>query len=610
MPNCKRIELLSPAADLECGLAAINAGADAVYIGPPRFGARAKAGNPISDIAQLAKHAHLFGAKVYATLNTTLYDDELPEAQKIAWQLYNAGVDALIIQDMAWLQMQLPPIPLHASTQTDNRSPAKIQFLESCGVSRAILARELSLEEIATIKSHTTIELEAFIHGALCVSYSGQCYLSAFLGGRSANRGACAQPCRLPYDLVDQTGKCIIKSQHLLSLRDLNLTNRLKELIQAGVTTLKIEGRMKNRQYVQNITAHYNDKINSLLLKMPGYERASCGETRVDFTPDPQVTFARPFTEHFMGGRPDNLISAATPKSLGQHLGVVKAIGENWIDLATDIAIGNGDGLCILHNSKPIGFRANRVEGPRIYIYGAMPEIAIGNSVYRNSNQQASRFITPEATLRYLRIRLTLQEDSAGMFTLRLSDSEQMGCLISLGDNITIARNAAQQKATWQQQLAKSHDLRIVVDAVDVQCKRIPFLPIAKINALRRQLVTLYIERKSVRTPPPSCTNCVAPSCYPADEPHDYRLNITNKMAEQFYRLRGVLTVERAPEVTSNFAPNVELMRTRYCLRYELGACLRKYGARLPDPLFLQNGERRLRLAFDCTHCEMTIHAV
>ena len=384
MPKVRSIELLAPAKDLQCGIEAINHGADAVYIGSPKFSARAAAGNTLEDIRTLCSYAHQFGARIYVAFNTILTDEELPDAETIIWELYRAGADALIVQDMGILSLNLPPIPLHASTQTDNRTPAKVKFLQDAGFTQVVLARELSLNEIHAIASETTVPLEVFVHGALCVSYSGQCYISSALSGRSANRGECAQYCRLPYTLLDAEGNEILKDKHLLSLKDLNQSQHLEALLDAGVTSLKIEGRLKEVSYVKNITAYYRKKLDALFAKRPEYKRASVGHETYTFEPIAEKSFNRGFTSFFLQQRQKDITSFDTPKSVGERVGTVKELKGNSFTIAGTKQLSNGDGLIFFNSEGNLeGFRVNRVEENRVFPL-EMPRISPKTILYRN----------------------------------------------------------------------------------------------------------------------------------------------------------------------------------------------------------------------------------
>ncbi|HQI88238.1 MAG TPA: peptidase U32 family protein, partial [Tenuifilum sp.] len=381
------LELLAPAKDLETGIAAITHGADAVYIAAHKFGAREKAGNPIEDIAELCHFAHAYHARVYVTVNTIIFDSELKEVQELINQIYNAGADAIIIQDFAILAMDIPPIAIHASTQMHNTDPNHINFLEKNGVSRIVLPRELNLGEISNIRSKTKAELEFFIHGALCVSYSGQCYMSYSLSGRSANRGACAQPCRLAYDLVDEMGNVLVENKHLLSLKDINLSSHLADLIRAGITSFKIEGRLKDITYVKNITAHYSNLLNNFIGLNQQYKRASSGKCTYTFTPDPERTFNRGFTTHFINSRKPNQASLNTPKSVGKRIGMVDRIYRNYFCINSAETIHNGDGLCFFNSQNQlVGFRVNKVDGDKVFPNQMPTDLTIETTIYRNED--------------------------------------------------------------------------------------------------------------------------------------------------------------------------------------------------------------------------------
>ncbi len=410
----KKIELLSPAKDCEVGMAAINHGADAIYIGGPDFGAREKASNNIDDIERLCRHAALFDAKVYVTLNTLLYDNELERARKMAYDCWNAGVDALIVQDMKLLQLDLPPIPLHASTQCDNLTVEKVQLLESLGFSQVVLGREPTLDQIREIRRQTTVPLEFFVHGALCVSHSGQCFLSQFIGNRSANRGACAQPCRLPYDLLDENGKVLIRNRHLLSLKDLNNSAHLEELIDAGITSFKIEGRMKDADYVKNVTAFYRQKLDAIFERRAEYEMVSRGHCQYSFEVNPEKSFNRGFTDFFINGRQKGIDSPFTPKSMGEYIGEVTWCNPLRMELATDKTLHNGDGLCFLsQDNELIGIRADVVNGKTVscnHPHGAHR----GAKIYRNYDLEWQKQVESSNGNRKIDINLTLAETETG----------------------------------------------------------------------------------------------------------------------------------------------------------------------------------------------------
>ncbi len=419
MKEGRTIELLAPARNLECGIEAIKHGADAVYIGAGRFGARQAAGNSVEDIAQLAGFAHFYGAKVYVTVNTILKDSELADAEKLIWQLYEAGADALLIQDMAVLRMKLPPIALHASTQCDVRSADKVRFLAGCGFTRVVLARELSIDEIRSIhEACPDVELECFVHGALCVSYSGQCYASQYCFGRSANRGECAQFCRLKFDLTDSDDNVIIKGKHLLSLRDMNRMDSLEELMDAGVCSFKIEGRLKDVQYVKNVSAAYSQAIDKVLVRRNEYVRASSGHSVAHFTPNVSRSFNRGFTSYFLHGRTDDIYSFGTPKSIGEKMGPVKEVGPGWLKVSGFKAFHNGDGLCFFNRQGELeGYRVNRVEGNRVFLFlesTDMPSITAGTELYRNYDIEFEKVLSKESATRKIGVDILFREIPSG----------------------------------------------------------------------------------------------------------------------------------------------------------------------------------------------------
>ena len=417
----RRIELLSPAKDLNCGIEAINHGADAVYIGAPKFGARAAAGNTLEDIRALCEYAHLYNARIYVALNTILREEELPEAEQLIRQLYLAGADALIVQDMGITRLNLPPIPLHASTQMDNRTPEKVKFLEAAGFTQVVLARELSLNEICCISEQVSVPLEVFVHGALCVSYSGQCYLSAALSGRSANRGECAQYCRLPYSMVDANGTEIVHNKHLLSLKDMNRSDQLEALLDAGASSFKIEGRLKDVTYVKNITAYYRKKLDAILARRPEYCRASAGKSTYEFEPVAEKSFNRGFTPFFLHERTKDITAFNTPKSLGEPVGTVKELKGNSFTIAGVKQLNNGDGLVFFNSRGELeGFRVNRVEANRVFPLD-MPDIKPKTPLYRNFDQVFEKHLAKPSAERKLAVKIEFLDNPFG-FTLVMED--------------------------------------------------------------------------------------------------------------------------------------------------------------------------------------------
>lgn len=602
------IELLSPAQNVACGEAALRAGADAVYIGAPRFGARSKAGNSIEEIESLCQTAHLFGARVYVTLNTLLYDNELAEAKRTAHALYEAGADAFIIQDMAWLSLELPPIPLHASTQTDNRTAAKIEFLYRSGCDRVVLARELSTAAISTIHRQVPeVELEAFVHGALCVSYSGQCYLSQKLFGRSANRGECAQACRLPYRIEDSEGNTIRERAYALSLRDLNLAENLSALLNAGIRSFKIEGRMKDADYVENVTAFYHQRLNEVLSTRPDLERASQGRVDIPFKPDPKATFARPFTQYFSKDRPAQLVNLDTPKSVGEAIGKIVKVGNGWIEAEGVEKLANGDGIIIMKEGEAVGCRVNKVEGKRIYPFrlGGRPQR--GDYVYRNANARFSQQLTQHPATRILELEACLAWDGQNDATLTARDAYGIHATITVDPPLATAKQQEKQATLWRQQMAKSTHEYVRIATLKLPDKAIPFLPQSAINALRRELTDKYLAARlaSHSRPRPHAPKTIVD--YPRTLVRDGRLNVSNHLAKEFYMARGVPNAPCALDLQKAIPADVELMRTKYCLRYELSLCPRQRPGVQPSPLFLRSHNHKLVAEFDCPRCEMVI---
>ena len=433
-------ELLAPAKNLECGIEAINHGADAVYIGAPRFGARAAAGNSLEDIAALVQHAHVYNARIYVTVNTILRDEELKDTEAMIWDLYRAGVDALIIQDMGITRLNLPPIPLHASTQMDNRTVQKVKFLADVGFRQVVLARELTLDEIAKIHAACPDTLlEVFVHGALCVSYSGQCYVSQACFGRSANRGECAQFCRLGFDMVDADGKVIARNKHLLSLKDMNQSENLEALLDAGASSLKIEGRLKDVSYVKNVTAYYRQKLDAILKRRKEYIRASSGTVKLAFRPQLDKSFSRGFTDYFVHGRNPGIFSFDTPKSLGEEVGTVKEIRGNYLTVAGVKSFSNGDGLCYLdERGKLCGFRVNRVDGNKLYPQ-EMPRVKPKTRLYRNFDQEFERVMQKKSAERKIAVTLRLEENNFG-FTLSVTDEDDNRISLAMPREKELAR--------------------------------------------------------------------------------------------------------------------------------------------------------------------------
>ena len=600
--DIRGIELLAPAKDLACGMAAVNHGADAVYIGAAKFGARSAAGNSLADIETLARYARRFRVKVYVALNTILFDQELNEARQIACDVYRAGADALIIQDMGLLEMDLPPIPLIASTQTHNASVEKLRFLEAVGFQRAILARELSLREIRRIREKTSLELEFFVHGALCVSYSGQCYLSRSMTGRSANRGECAQPCRLPYSLADHTGKIIANEKYLLSLKDLNLSAYLRDLIDAGITSFKIEGRLKDIAYTKNVTAFYRQRIDEILEHDRTLGTTSIGTVHHSFRADPSKTFNRGFTEYFLRRRSKNSVSMHTPKSVGAYLGRIERTGKGYFQLDTEEVLRAGDGICFFDTREILcGTNIERVEGRTIFPSNC-EGLENGTALYRNYDHAFAKKLAAGKTKRLIPVRMRFGECTDG-FELEVVDEEGVGVRVMTKSEKVPAQRASAGD-TARVQLTKLGDTIYECREIELAWERPYFLPVSVLNALRRgAVVRLDIERErvSARADKRIVPNTVPYPCTTLD----YTANISNAKAEAFYRRHGVTQIEPAFELREEGQRRM-LMTTKHCLRHQFGMCTGSKNER-GEPLFLSNGKAKYRLEFDCIECRMKV---
>ena len=603
------IELLAPAKNLECGIEAIRHGADAVYIGAPKYGARAAAGNSLDDLRQLADYAHQFGARVYVTLNTIVYDDELAEVEALVWQLYRIGIDALIVQDMALLTMKLPPIELHASTQTDNRTPEKVQFLHSVGFSQVVLARELSLDDIAKIHSACPVPLEAFVHGALCVSYSGQCYASQACFGRSANRGECAQFCRLPFTLEDADGRIIERDRHLLSLKDMNRSAHLEAMMDAGVRSFKIEGRLKDVTYVKNITAYYRQAIDKILARRPEYRRASQGVSTYTFTPQPDKSFNRGFTDYYITGRRTDVTSFATPKSVGEPIGHVKEVGRGFITVSSAKALHNGDGLCYIDERGLLqGFRVNRVEGTRLFLKDMPRTLRARTPLFRNYDQEFERLLSRPSAERRIPVTMRLYEIPFG-FALTLADAQGRNATVTLTCDKEPART--EQRAGIETGLAKLGGTILVAERVDIDFTANWFIPSSVVADMRRRAVEAYervCKLKNEKSKLKISSAASTPQSNISGAQLSYLANIANRRAEDFYCAHGAVQVSPAFEL--NAPKGSTLMFCRHCLRYAMGWCPRNGGVKSPyrEPYTLVSADgRRFALEFDCKQCIMMV---
>ncbi len=601
------IELLAPAKNLECGIEAINHGADAVYIGAPRFGARAAAGNSIEDIKALVDYAHIYNVRIYVTVNTILHDEELPETEKMIWELYRAGVDALIIQDMGITRLNLPPIALHASTQMDNRTPEKVKFLSDIGFRQVVLARELSLEEIKKI--HDTCPetlLEVFVHGALCVSYSGQCYVSQACYGRSANRGECAQFCRLAFDLVDSNGKTIEQNKHLLSLKDMNQSDNLEALLDAGATSLKIEGRLKDVSYVKNVTAYYRQKLDLIFKYRKEYVRASAGTVKTTFTPQLDKSFSRGFTDYFLRGRNPGIFSFSTPKSLGEEVGTVKEIRGNYFTVAGVKSFSNGDGLCYIDdNGRLQGFRVNRVENNKLFPQ-EMPRLKPKTRLYRNFDQEFDKLMQKKSAERKIAVDICLTENNFG-FTLSINDENENSVSLTLQREKEPARTP--QTDNLKNQLGKLGNTPFEARDIRIDLSDNWFIPASELSELRRNAVERLLELRKINYRQEIFRLKESKSKYPVST-LTYLGNVMNNSAAEFYKNHGVLKV--MPAFEKEQPKDAVLMFCKHCIRYSMGWCPVHHKVRSPfrEPYYLVSSDgRRFRLEFDCKHCQMKVLA-
>jgi len=600
------LELLAPAKNADFGIEAIRHGADAVYIGGPAFGARYGAGNTIEDIARLCEFAHRFRAKVFVALNTILRDDELEEARQLAWKIYEAGADALIIQDMGLLEVDLPPIQLHASTQTDNRNPAKVKFLEDAGFSQVVLAREMTIKEVEKVAAETTLALEYFVHGALCVAYSGQCFISHAHTGRSANRGECSQACRLPYTLIDDKGKTITENQHLLSMKDNNQTDNMLELARAGVSSFKIEGRLKDLSYVKNITAHYRQLLDEIIAQNPEFTRASSGTSTFTFEPQPEKTFNRGYTDYFANERQDDIGAFDSPAFVGELIGEVVEIGDNWFTVNAEKPFNNGDGICFYDaHGDVVGVRINRAEGIKLFPVEIPAELTEGTTLFRNRDQEFERSLEKDSAERRIAMQPLFAETENG-FALSLTDEDDVSVTVTLPHAKEIAQNAGRATNTLKDSLGKFGNTMFTAQPVELKLSQPWFLPVGALNALRRE-ATEKLEAKRLATHPRPLR--AAPAANPVPYPQDeltYLGNVFNAKARHFYEKHGVKLIADAYEANQEKGM-VSLMITRHCLRYSFNLCPKEVKHLKPDPMTLVNGSEKLILKFDCKACEMHV---
>ncbi|KAF0101532.1 MAG: putative protease [bacterium] len=624
------LELLAPARTADIGREAILHGADAVYIGGPDFGARHNAGNSVADIAGLVEFAHRYHARIYATLNTILHDAELEPARRLIRELYDAGVDALIVQDMGLLELDLPPIDLHASTQCDIRSPEKARFLADVGFSQVVLARELSIPEITQIRAAVPADvvIEYFVHGALCVAFSGQCYISHAHTGRSANRGDCSQACRLPYTLKDQDGRVVAFEKHLLSVKDNNQSGNLAALVDAGVRSFKIEGRYKDAGYVKNITGHYRRLLDGLLERRPAHlpilGRASSGRTTLLFDPDPDKTFHRGSTDYFASGRKADIGAFDTPAFVGLPLGTVTRVGPDWFELETEQPMANGDGLAYLHKREVKGIQANTAElmrgndGKQTWRVfpndplAALPGLKPGLAIHRNRDHVWEQALARPSAERRIVLRAVLRETDTG-FALELIDEDGVTAAADTPFDKQPARDPAQAEASLKAQLDRFGNTDFRVTVIAVQWTQPWFVPASLLNKLRREAVEkLEAARLAAHVRPLRRPAVEPPVPYP-EETLSYLANVYNQAARRFYEKHGVRLIAAAYEAHED-PGEVSLMITKHCLRYSFSLCPKQakgvtgvQGQVRAEPMLLVNGDEKLTLNFDCRACEMHV---
>lgn len=599
----RKIELLAPARDCATGCIAIDSGADAVYIGGPAFGARAAAGNAIKDIAELAEYAHVFGAKVYAALNTIVFENELKEAEKTARELISAGADALIVQDMAFLRMGLQGVELHASTQMCNCTPEKVEFLREAGFSRIILERGLTLAEISGIAKVEGIDIECFVHGAICVGFSGQCYMSRSMSRRSGNRGDCSQPCRLTYDLLDGTGNTVIRGKHLLSVLDLNLSERIPQLLDAGVTSFKIEGRLKDANYVRNVVSYYRMAIDKALEGREGMIRSSSGRSIYDFTPDPSRSFSRGFTTWMLDGKKAGQASFSTPKATGEYIGKVTAADRDSFTVSGDVPLQPGDGICFIAGGELIGTNVNKAEGQRVWP-NKPDNIVPGAAIYRNYDHVFNSRLDKSRTRRVIGIKADCRIMS-GVLSLSMTDEDGNSVHITENLDPEPAKDPVKMESVIRAQLSKLGDSVFAADAIDITIDGyLPFIPVSKINAIRRKATdSLLAERlRNHKKPANHVENRNFP--YPSAELGG-EANVTNPLAARFNRDHGVTEIAEPLDLMRTLSGQ-KVMTSAYCLRRELGQCL-KGKHTLQGPLRIKRGAITWLLEFDCAACRMNI---
>lgn len=594
------IELLAPAKNFEAAKAAVDHGADAVYMGGARFGARRAAANSIEEIARTVEYAHQYGVRVHSTLNTVLFDEELADAEAQARELIAIGVDALIVQDMAYRKMNLPA-ELHASTQVGNTTPEGVKFLEECGFARVILERALSLDEIRRIRAATDVELECFVHGAICVGHSGRCFLSRTTSHRSGNRGECSQPCRLPYDLVDERGRKILQGKHLLSVRDMDLSESMAELVDAGISSFKIEGRLKDVRYIKNVVNYYRRRLDEVLSARKDVVRSSVGSSITEFMPDAAKSFTRGASEYMLRGKRSGVASFDTPKAVGEYLGVVESVSRRGFTLDGEHSVAAGDGICIINRGELSGTNVNKVDGA-VILPNKMDGIEVGAKLFRNYDHQFSLALDRSRTRRLIEAAVEVKLSAEGI-ALKVRDEE--GVEVELRRDVALepAADAGKMVSTVQRQIQKSGGTIFAVKTVDVEGSGY-FAPASLLSDMRREALEALRLKRVERVPVHKILQDDGSARYPYDMVSRYE-NVTNRLSDAFYRQHGVENIEPALECKSTVGERV--MVSSYCLRRELGECL-KENPKLKGELYLEHGVARYRLGFDCRRCQMTLH--
>lgn len=614
----RHLELLAPAKNADYGIEAINHGADAVYIGGPAFGARAKAPNTVADIARLVKHAHKYHAEVFVALNTIFHDNELEGVRQLVHQLYEAEVDALIVQDMGLLEMDLPPIQLHASTQTDIRTVEKAQFLDQVGFSQIVLARELDIPTIQKIAEATTCNLEYFIHGALCVAFSGQCFISHAHTGRSANRGECSQECRLPYTLEDQKGRIIGKDKHFLSMKDNDQSANLRALIDAGVSSFKIEGRYKDLPYVKNATARYRQLLDEILEHYPEYQKSSDGHTTYTFPPQPEKTFNRSATDYFANGRQADIGAFDTPKFSGEALGKVTKVGKDFIEIDTDVQLHNGDGVCFFDVHKElVGLRVNTVQAlnskmQRIFPNEMPADIRNNTLMYRNRDHAFMRLLEKDSATRKIHVSMTFYETRDG-FALTVTDEQGLSTCTQITGEKQAANDTIKAEASLREHLSKLGSTDFKASEIQLEIGQMWFVPASMVNQLRRDAIEQLIHTRALAYERPARRPASEPPAIYPEDSLSYLANVYNQKARDFYHKHGVKIIAKAYEANEELG-EVPVMITKHCLRFSHGLCPKEakgvigvQGTVTAEPMTLISGNDRYTLKFDCKPCEMHV---